>query len=129
MPRLPALRLPLKQGMLLLGQVCVEFLHTRLGMKQLAGDQPFTPGRPTAVVVSHEASITGTPILALNLCQQLNRSHNVVVVLLREGPLRRHFQASGTAVIQVRRQFANPTARWSSAPWPGHAGGKRRLLP
>ncbi|QNI52684.1 glycosyltransferase/ family 4 [Synechococcus sp. BIOS-E4-1] len=82
-------------------------LLTSLGMEMQAGGQPFQPSRPTAIVVSHEASATGAPILALNLVQQLSQSHNVVVMLLKGGALRQQFQASGTALIQARLAFVN----------------------
>ena len=82
-------------------------LLTSLGMEMQVGGQPFQPSRPTAIVVSHEASATGAPILALNLVQQLSQTHNVVVMLLRGGPLRQQFQASGTALIKARLAFVN----------------------
>ena len=80
---------------------------TSLGMRHLAGRQRLDPSRPTAVVVSHEASATGAPILALNLCQELSASHNVIVLLLRGGPLLAEFQATATAVVLARRSFVN----------------------
>ena len=111
MPRLQTLRSlsdsPLGQRIRPLARWGYSRLLTSLGMAVAPGEQSFDPGKPTALVVSHEASGTGAPILALNLCQQLSQSHNVVVVLLRGGALRRQFQASGTALIQARRQFVN----------------------
>ena len=80
---------------------------TSLGMICRPGSQKIDPSRPTAVVVSHEASATGAPILALNLCQELSQSHNVIVVLLRGGPLLEAFQASGTALLLARRRLVN----------------------
>ena len=80
---------------------------TSLGMVVESGGQPVDAAKPTAIVVSHEASTTGAPILALNLAQQLSRSHNVVVMLLRGGTLRQQFQNSSTALIQARRSFVN----------------------
>ena len=65
------------------------------------------PGLATALVVSHEASTTGAPILALNLARELGRSHNVVVLLLNGGPLKQQFQSSSTALIEARRSFVN----------------------
>ena len=82
-------------------------LLTSLGMVVRPGGQHPDPHRPTAVVVSHEASATGAPILALNLCQQLGASHNVIVVLLRGGSLLPAFQASGTALVRARLGFVN----------------------
>ena len=85
----------------------VSRVLTSLGMVVQSGGQAVDPGKPTALVVSHEASTTGAPILALNLARELGRSHNVVVLLLSGGALRRQFQASSTALIQARRSFVN----------------------
>ena len=56
---------------------------TTAGMAVDPGAQPLDPGKTTVLVVSHEASATGAPILALNLAQQLRATHNVIVMLLR----------------------------------------------
>ena len=63
----------------------VKPLLVVIGMRRHAGRQPLNPSRPTLVVVSHEASATGAPILALNLCQELSQDANIVVLLLRGG--------------------------------------------
>ena len=85
----------------------ISRLLTTAGMVVRPGGQPIDPRKPTVLVVSHEASATGAPILALNLCQQLRDSHNVIVLLLRGGSLLPQFQASSAALIQARRQFVN----------------------
>ena len=82
-------------------------LLTSAGMVVQPGGAQVDPDRPTALVVSHEASTTGAPILALNICQELAASHNVIVLLLKGGPLRTAFQTSATALIQARRSFVN----------------------
>jgi len=51
-------------------------------------------GKPTILLVSHEASRTGAPILCLSLARQLSERFNVVTLLLRDGPLTPHFKAS-----------------------------------
>ena len=46
------------------------------------------PSRPTVVLVSHEASATGAPILSLNLGEQFAKTHTVIhLVLAAPGPL------------------------------------------
>jgi glycosyltransferase involved in cell wall biosynthesis len=111
MPRFQTLRSlirsPLGQRVKPLARWSYSRLLTSLGMAVKAGGQSLDPGKPTALVVSHEASTTGAPILALNLAQQLSGSHNVVVLLLRGGPLLPQFQASATGLILARRQFVN----------------------
>jgi len=98
---------PLAQRLLPPARWSYSRLLTSLGMRVRRGGHPFDPSRPTAVVVSHEATATGAPILALNLCQELSASHNVIVVLLRGGPLHQAFAASAITVIEARRSFVN----------------------
>lgn len=43
--------------------------------------------RGTVLVVSHEATRTGAPILAWNICRELRKQYNVVALLLGKGPL------------------------------------------
>jgi len=52
------------------------------------------PGRETILIVSHEASRTGAPILALNLIELLTKKYNVVAVLLGPGNLLNNFKNS-----------------------------------
>ncbi|MEA3466350.1 MAG: group 1 glycosyl transferase, partial [Thermodesulfobacteriota bacterium] len=51
------------------------------------------------LIVSHEASRTGAPILALNLVRQLVGRYNVFVLLLGTGPLCDDFRRVGAIVI------------------------------
>jgi len=59
-----------------------------------AGGLPMQAGKRTVLLVSHEASRTGAPILCLSLARQLSKRFNVVMLLLRDGPLTPHFKAS-----------------------------------
>lgn len=47
----------------------------------------FRPHLPTVIVVSHEASRTGAPILALNMAQALVTRYNVVAICLGGGEI------------------------------------------
>ncbi|GIX12463.1 MAG: hypothetical protein KatS3mg118_0422 [Paracoccaceae bacterium] len=65
-----------------------------------------TPGRAarregarSVIVVSHEASRTGAPIVALNLARILSQSHDVIVWLGRDGPLGEDFRAVASEVV------------------------------
>lgn len=49
------------------------------------------PTRRTVLVVSHEATRTGAPILAWNICRALRERYYVVVLLLGKGPLNETF--------------------------------------
>ena len=55
--------------------------------------------RPTVLVVMHEASLTGAPVLGWNIVGKLARSYNVVSVVMRGGPLEDHFRAVSTVTI------------------------------
>jgi glycosyltransferase involved in cell wall biosynthesis/regulator of replication initiation timing len=56
-------------------------------------------GRDTILLIVHEASRTGAPILAYNIARRLRRTYNVVAVLLAGGELVPHFEESCSAVI------------------------------
>ncbi len=56
-------------------------------------------GRPTIVVLSHEASRTGAPVLGWNITRRLARSYNVVSVLMGGGALEKAFADVSAAVV------------------------------
>ena len=62
-------------------------------IKQLLtdGNRTFDQNLDTILVVSHEASRTGAPILSLNIAQEMQKKFNVVSILLGDGPLVRNF--------------------------------------
>lgn len=57
------------------------------------------PDREIVLLVSHEASRTGAPILAYNVAAHLRDRYNVVSLLLRGGPLVEDFGSCSAAVI------------------------------
>jgi len=57
------------------------------------------PNRDTILLVVHEATRTGAPILAYNIAKRLRRTHNVVAVLLAGGELTAEFEACCAAVV------------------------------
>lgn len=62
-------------------------------------------GRETVLLIVHEATRTGAPILAWNLVRNLRANYNVVVLLRRGGPLQAAFEAVASAVICLRDDF------------------------
>jgi glycosyltransferase involved in cell wall biosynthesis len=67
---------------------------------QLKFDQSrLNPARETVLLISHQASRTGAPILAYNIAKQLRQRYNVVALLLSGGELVAMFQESCAAVI------------------------------
>ena len=53
----------------------------------------------TVVLVIHEASFTGAPILAWNLAHDLSKDHNVIIISLRRGQLEQQLLATSTCLI------------------------------
>jgi glycosyltransferase involved in cell wall biosynthesis len=45
------------------------------------------PDRPIVIVIVHEATRTGAPILAWNILRELKRRYNAVVLLCKSGPI------------------------------------------
>lgn len=59
----------------------------------------FDSMRDAVLVVSHEASRTGAPILALNIAATLNSRYNVVILCLRGGDLLDDFRRACTLLL------------------------------
>lgn len=57
--------------------------------------------RPTVLVVIHEASRTGAPILAWNLIRSLRADFNVVAILMKEGPIEADLKEVSSALVKV----------------------------
>jgi glycosyltransferase involved in cell wall biosynthesis/2-polyprenyl-3-methyl-5-hydroxy-6-metoxy-1,4-benzoquinol methylase len=74
----------------------------------VSGEHEIKSERETILVVSHEASRTGAPILSLNLVQSFVGPYNVVALLLGGGPLSDDFLLSGAAVVNAHSLRGNP---------------------
>jgi glycosyltransferase involved in cell wall biosynthesis len=71
----------------------------------LAFDQShLNPNQETVLLIVHEASRTGAPILAFNVAKRLRRKYNVVAVLLAGGELVEDFDACCAAVVGLLAQ-------------------------
>ena len=67
------------------------------------------PGRETVLVVAHEASRTGAPILGYNIAKRLAAKYNVVTLLLSGGEIASAFDDVSQAVVgPLRRQDWHP---------------------
>jgi len=70
---------------------------------------PFDPAKKTILIVSHEASQTGAPILAFNLLEKFIPRYNVVSVLLKPGKLEDAFKnVSSKTIGPFRNQLHYP---------------------
>ena len=63
--------------------------------------KPQDPSKPAVLIVSHEATRTGAPILSWNIAQQLSLSHNVIILLLEKGSLLANFQQDAMATYSA----------------------------
>ena len=85
-----------------LSKPVAKLLFNIIGLKVNLGGYKFDAALKTIIVVSHEASRTGAPILAWNIVEHLNRKANVITILMRGGELRESFIDSSYAVIEPR---------------------------
>ncbi|MET3602146.1 rhamnan synthesis F family protein [Martelella mangrovi] len=61
------------------------------------------PQRECVLVISHEATRTGAPILSLNIINELSKTYDVISVTLLGGPLDKEFKKSAFANIELDR--------------------------
>ncbi len=67
-------------------------------------EQGLDPKRETVLIIVHQATRTGAPILAYNIALQLRRKYNVVSLLLEGGDIVETFRSCSDAVIGPLRQ-------------------------
>jgi lipopolysaccharide biosynthesis protein/glycosyltransferase involved in cell wall biosynthesis len=68
------------------------------------------PSRPTILLVSHDASRSGAPILAWNLARTLRATHNVVSLCLSPGELAEAFREHATDTYMAAHLNVGPRA-------------------
>jgi len=74
------------------------------------GGQNVDSTRETILIVTHEASRTGAPVLSLNLAQTLAQRYNLVALCLAGGPLDEAFLRVCATVIKVTGTHLHPPA-------------------
>ncbi|MDR3568206.1 MAG: glycosyltransferase [Syntrophobacteraceae bacterium] len=75
------------------------------------GARIYDPSKKTVLLVSHEASKTGAPLIAFNLLEKFASKYNVISVLLGPGSLERAFKSCSVATLGP---FSN-SERYSAA--------------
>jgi len=68
----------------------------------------FDKSLESILIISHEASRTGAPVLSLNIAKTLTKKFNVAVILLGSGPLTANFVRLGVVSVQVFNQRILP---------------------
>ncbi len=91
-------RFPALRGLGLSMMDGLSLLNCRLA----AGKAAFDPHRKTLLICMHDASISGAPVLGLNLASRFSRHYNIVVLLLSGGPLADDFARVCVAVASPR---------------------------
>ena len=87
---------------------CLEGRTYSLPKLDIRGDDRLKGNVETVLVVSHEASLTGAPVLSLNLAIALLKRNNVVVLLLGGGPLADLFRYAGASVLTISNSGVSP---------------------
>lgn len=88
-----------KKAILGLEQASIGAENNAFTAPKIIFDRVFYEDRETILVVSHEASRTGAPMLSFNLVREFLGRYNVVVLLLGGGPLSDAFRVAGAAVM------------------------------
>ena len=78
------------------------------GLLEVDGLEKLDRSRETVLIVSHEASRSGAPILALNIAEHFHSRYNVIALSLRGGDLMADFQDKCDIVLQPFPQAYNP---------------------
>lgn len=72
---------------------------------QYSGQIPYRPELPTCLIVVHECSRTGAPIVGRDLAREAAKTHNVIVAALRDGPLLEEFRETSCQVLVSAAPF------------------------
>lgn len=78
-----------------------------LRKSQYKGRQSYSPDRPTCLIMVHEFSRTGAPIVGVDLAREAARTHNVIVASLRGGDLLDRFRDHACEVVVTDRPFSD----------------------
>jgi len=74
--------------------------------KELFLNSRLRRNRPAIIMVVHEATRTGSPILAWNLISRLNARFNVVTLLMKDGPIEAELDEVSAALVKLPSDLA-----------------------
>lgn len=77
-----------------------QILFGMRGHFEISFGKSFDEKLEWVLVVTHDMSRTGAPILALNLAEELSRKFNVVTLSLGRGTLAKNFQEASNVLVQ-----------------------------
>lgn len=81
--------------------------NDREEVPSVKGQLPFRPDLPSVLIVTHDASRTGAPILAFNMAKALSVRYNVVIICLRKGELVDDFRQVSTSIHVAKQTHGN----------------------
>ena len=82
--------------------------HQPIATGFVSDESRFDSAKETIILVSHEASRTGAPILALNLAQYLSAKYNIITIFLRDGALIENFEEISSQVFHIAGTDRHP---------------------
>lgn len=78
-----------------------DLASSRVASKQINPSKRLDPSKQTVMLVTHDATRTGAPVLALNAAWELSQTYNVVSVVLGDGPLIDDFRETSVEIIEL----------------------------
>lgn len=81
-----------------------EGRHYRLGFFSIDYNRELDPQKKTVLVVGHEASRTGAPVLCLKIVEGLARDYNVIAYLMKGGALLPDFKMSANVTLELSQR-------------------------
>lgn len=72
------------------------------------------PSKATLIVLLHEATRTGAPILGWNIIKGLNERYNVIVVVMQGGAILSALKEMATEVVEVPSGIGQDVELWAS---------------
>ena len=77
-------------------------------LPEMSANRKFDAAKRKCLVVTHQASLTGAPVLSYNLVKSLSDEFDVITLTLGGGPLLEHFKAISAWTICEGSIYANP---------------------
>jgi hypothetical protein len=73
-----------------------------------SGAREASPDKPNVLIVCHEASLTGAPVVGLRLAERMSDYANVTTWIGRDGPLAERFREAGVALVRGFGEGGDP---------------------
>ena len=81
--------------------VCIELKFIAFYPFKILEIENYLSEKKSILIVSHQASRTGAPILALNLANKFQNKYNIFILVLSGGVLSRDFRSIGACNVEI----------------------------